>query len=200
MIWFTSDLHFGHANVIRYGKRPFANPEEMDAEIVKRWNDLVSLGDEVWVLGDVSFHKPIVTYGLLHQLHGKKHLVRGNHDRHMKQQVLDCFSSVQDYKELKVELSPPFDVTNRDGTPGKQRIVLSHYPLASWNAMHHGSWHLHGHSHGNYRPGRPDALNNGRILDVGVDVHNFNPICLEDVATLMTKKQFVVVDHHGAAR
>lgn len=52
-VFFTSDLHFGHANVIRFDNRPFATVEEMDAELIRRWNDKVAKGDLVYVLGDM---------------------------------------------------------------------------------------------------------------------------------------------------
>lgn len=56
MIYFTSDLHFGHRNVIRFDNRPFSSVEEMDAALIERWNQKVSNEDAVYVLGDLSWH------------------------------------------------------------------------------------------------------------------------------------------------
>ena len=52
--WFTSDLHFGHSNIIRYSGCPFADTGEMNEALIDRWNAVVGNGDEVWVLGDVA--------------------------------------------------------------------------------------------------------------------------------------------------
>ena len=52
-VFFTADLHFGHENVIKLDGRPFANVEEMDEELIRRWNAKVGKGDLVYVLGDM---------------------------------------------------------------------------------------------------------------------------------------------------
>jgi len=82
MIYFTADTHLGHKNVIEYSTRPFINAEEMDEVLIKNWNSLVQPCDEVYHLGDFSFHKPAKTAALLNKLNGQKYLIQGNHDRH----------------------------------------------------------------------------------------------------------------------
>ncbi len=76
-VWFTSDTHFAHRNVIEFCKRPFASIEEMDEEIIRRWNERVEPGDRVYHLGDFAFgdHDPYLS-----RLNGMKNLVIGNHD------------------------------------------------------------------------------------------------------------------------
>ena len=54
MIYFTSDPHYGHANIIRYCQRPYASVEAMDAALIANWNRVVTAEDTVYVLGDVS--------------------------------------------------------------------------------------------------------------------------------------------------
>ena len=80
-LWLTSDLHFGHENIIRYCDRPFADVDEMDAELVRRWNERVAPDDVVWVLGDVALGPIHRSLGLVAELAGDKRLVSGNHDR-----------------------------------------------------------------------------------------------------------------------
>lgn len=53
-IFFTSDLHFGHKNILSYDNRPFLTTEVNDEAIIKKWNDKVGIEDTVWILGDVS--------------------------------------------------------------------------------------------------------------------------------------------------
>lgn len=179
-VWFTGDTHFGHAAVIRYSKRPFASAEEMDEGIIERWNAAVKPHDLVWHLGDVSFRRPEQTANILARLNGRKNLIRGNHDARMPAWLAgNYFHDVSDYAEIK----GPSDV----------KIVLSHYPMMTWNKAHHGSWHLHGHSHGSLRHGLE-----ARRIDVGVDAHAYRPWSMDDIATAMARKPgYEIVDHHG---
>lgn len=163
-VWFTSDTHFGHTKVIEYCNRPFETVEEMDAELVRRWNDCVQPGDEVWHLGDFAFRGRQYQEALIPQLAGNVHLVLGNHDARMAAGVKKMFASVHDYREIDLE---------------GRKVVLSHFPFERWNKMHYGSWHLHGHCHGTLKrevPGR---------TDVGVDVQGFAPISAESVAHVL---------------
>ena len=54
-IWFTSDTHFDHKNIIKYCNRPFKDIDEMNAELERRWNAVVAPGDRVFHLGDFAF-------------------------------------------------------------------------------------------------------------------------------------------------
>lgn len=80
-IWFTSDTHFCHANVIKYCNRPFADVHEMNRELVRRWNDRVALRDTVYHLGDFAFGPKPAIAAWRRRLNGRIILVRGNHDR-----------------------------------------------------------------------------------------------------------------------
>ena len=84
-IFFTADTHFGHENVIQFDKRPFASADEMDEEMIKRWNNKVGKGDLVYVLGDMIW-KSITDYAepLIKSLNGQIILIKGNHDQFIK--------------------------------------------------------------------------------------------------------------------
>ncbi len=73
------------------------------------------------------------------------------------------------------------------------RICLFHYPIGSWDKVHHGSWCLHGHCHGSYTHGR------GKILDVGIDgpISNLTPLSLDEIAAYMKTREVFVTDHHS---
>jgi len=81
-VFFTSDTHFNHANIIKYCGRPFASVEEMNREMIARWNAAVAPEDTVYHLGDFAMGKPSQWQDILRQLHGaKKILIIGSHDR-----------------------------------------------------------------------------------------------------------------------
>lgn len=189
-IYFTSDLHLHHSNIIKYCNRPYSSVEEMDQALLDNWNSVVKPGDSVYVLGDLLFNPQPRTQEILSQMKGQKFLVLGNHDKHLRKdaRVTKHFAWVRDYYELKIK---------HPVTGESNKVVLCHYPMAVWNRAHRGSYHLHGHCHGTYPPGLPTTTDRGKLLDVGVDVHNYTPLSLEQAVEILDRKQFVPVDGHG---
>lgn len=181
-IFFTSDTHFGHSNIMKYCEETRGHFEDIshhDQTIVDNWNFKISPGDNVYHLGDFGFIKPEKLNRILNRLNGNIHLVLGNHDKNIKGEVKKKFIWVKEYYRLKVR------------EDDNQNIILFHYPIASWHKAHHGAWHLHGHCHGTF----PSTEFQAR-LDVGVDVHGMSPISYEEVKKHMSKKIFKSVDHH----
>lgn len=181
-IYFTSDTHWGHANILKFASRPFASIEEHDEALIANWNEVVTApGAHVFHLGDVIFKGDL--RHIVPRLNGQIHLILGNHDKRMKKPNRDLFTSVSDYKEIKVKTSP---------AGMEQRIVLFHFPIESWDKRHYGSWHLHGHCHGSLPSG-----DHQKRVDVGVDVWNYRPVTFEQLEAHMVKKVFKPIDHHG---
>jgi calcineurin-like phosphoesterase family protein len=181
--WFTSDQHFMHDNIIEYSNRPFANMQHMHDHLIEQWNECVRPIDRVWCLGDfaITWKKSdaIKVDAILRQLVGQKFLITGNHDRDAVTKSKH-WQMVLPMHELKLDL----------GGVHKQRIVLCHYSLRTWNQMHRGAFMLHGHSHG-------QLLDiGGKTMDVGVDCHNYKPISIDQVARFMANRQILAVDHH----
>lgn len=144
-VFFVSDTHFGHTNIIQYCDRPFKCVEDMDADIVKRWNQTVSKGDTVYHLGDVAFHN----YERLAELNGTIKLVMGNHDHERRKKIAPFVNM----------LSGEIEYLSFDKD---RRFALCHYPLERWRPGYR--FHLHGHSHGSARHVQ-------NRLDVGIDAH-----------------------------
>lgn len=168
MIFFTSDTHFGHENIIRFCKRPFADAKEMNTVLREKWNAKVGPLDTVYHLGDFALgpdSKDIAAAAW--NLNGNIHLIKGNHEDVALNQFPDRFKSIQDYLELKVSSS--------------QRVVLFHYPLRTWHHVYQGVWHLYGHVHGGLE-------SYGKSFDIGVDNWNFEPLSLDEVAERMSKQ------------
>lgn len=183
MIFFTADTHFNHGNIIKYCNRPFESVDEMNREMIKRWNSKVGHNDVVYHLGDFCFCRK---YGVddiryfYHQLNGKIHLIIGNHDDRRVVHEANVFESIKDLDRVR------FD---------NQKIVLCHYAMRIWNASHHGVWQLYGHSHGTL----PDI--GGLTFDVGVDNFDYYPLSFDEVKSIMDKRGMKMVgadDHHMA--
>ena len=154
-----ADTHFSHANIIKYCQRPFHSADEMNGEMIRLWNLKVGPLDHIWHLGDFGFFKNKESYdAIFSSLNGIKHLIKGNHDPI----ITDLWDSVDDYKEIKIS---------------GHRLVLFHYPIASWNGKFKNYYHFYGHVHGELTLGK-------NALDVGVDNIGFAPIQLEDAIDL----------------
>lgn len=152
MIWFTSDTHFCHSNIIKYSNRPFQNVVDMNVALIVNWNERVGTDDLIYHLGDFGFGKLNILQDIFDGLNGKKRLILGNHDKVARQ--LKGWEYINHYDEINIE---------------DQHIVLFHYAQRVWNRSHYGSIALFGHSHG-LMPG------NSQSLDVGVDCWNYCPI------------------------
>ncbi len=166
MIWFTSDTHYFHRNILGYCDRPFDNVLEMNRGLIRAWNYRVAKDDLVYHLGDVSFGGQEETNIILQQLHGEIQLIKGNHDRTWKS---DKITKI--HHELNIEV---------DG----QQVCMTHKPQDTWHLQGQGSWHLHGHLHGN--PYHDPSIK--RRVDVGVDCWNYKPINLQDIREYFEKQ------------
>ena len=175
MIYVTSDLHFGHGNVIKYDNRPFQDVEEMDRALIALWNNTVLQKDTVYILGDFSWYEGEKTNKILKQLHGKKILIVGNHDKKFLDDPefnRNLFAGIYDYFELK---------------ENHVRYVMFHYPIADFNGKLRGAIHLYGHIHNTNLP-LEESLEHS--YNVGAVRHNYTPVRLEYFHELeLSKKQ-----------
>ena len=195
MLYFTSDQHFGHENIVKYCARPYTSAEEMDADLIERWNSVVGLSDIVYQLADFSLGNKHQVIKYISQLNGRIRLLSTpwHHDRFwlpMDKDVRQAggrwpyyalapqFVTASGYA---LELLPPMttlDIDELGAGDHPLAIVLCHYPIAMWDRKHYGSWHLHGHEH-------QRVQESGYVLDVGVDVNDYTPVSLDQVIEQM---------------
>lgn len=165
-VYFISDTHFGHKNIIEYANRPFSSVEEMDETMVTRWNAKVKPQDEVYHLGDFSFYDGRKVF---HRLNGRKHLIVGNHDNEKTLQ-LPWASAPRHYKVINVNI--PIGET-----VDTHRVVLFHYPIEEWaGQFKNRALHLFGHVHG--KPLKPCEFTR---FDMSVECWNYTPVTLEEI-------------------
>jgi len=194
-LFFTSDLHFGHANIIRYCDRPFNDVDHMNDMLVNEWNSVIQDHDNhIFILGDFAWGDKADWERYLNRLHGMKYLVFGNHDRYgcipffKFQRVFEGFAEIYVHEE-----------------GGGQAITACHYPMLSWNHSHKGSWNLFGHWHSGtvrkregddddvalYVKSEEQAYNKLRPTqyDVGVDGNGYRPVSYFQIKKIINDKK-----------
>jgi len=178
-IVFTSDQHFGHANIIKYQHRPYKNVDEMDSALIESWNAKVDHDDIVFHLGDFTLGDERQAARYFSRLNGAIGVVRGSHDdRWYKNSVYYRSRSGIPVKLLGDRFDYSSAMIGEDGR--NLLIVMSHYAMARWPISHYGSLHVFGHSHGNF-----EGI--GKSVDVGVDVYP-NLLYIEEVVEILAKK------------
>ena len=166
--FYIADLHFGHANIIRFDNRPFDSVEEMNEMLIKNWNKKVKQGDKTYILGDFCWGKEPDWIEILDKLNGSKILIRGNHDlKQMSKALKDKFLYIKERHEIS--------------DCGK-KLILSHYPELAYKSSYNPDvFMLHGHVH--YSTGEASYIrkwvkelrenrsndwdNRGQIINVG---------------------------------
>ena len=180
-IFFTSDLHFGHENVIRFDNRPFNTVVEMDDEMIKRWNTKVGKGDIVYVLGDFIWKAATnEAVSIIRRLNGQIILIKGNHDRFLHNAAAKkALAGINDYDDICVTL--------QDGTT--RRCILSHYFIPFYNGHRYQAIHLHGHSHLTEEAAEEVRITTElnekgydlKIYNVGCMYWNYTPVTLDEI-------------------
>jgi calcineurin-like phosphoesterase family protein len=172
-VFFTSDFHMFHNNVIRFDNRPFTNVQDMHLAIENGWNEVVGPDDIVIYLGDLSFARredKAFVEEIIGRLNGTIHYVLGNHDKYDEIKKMTRFQTVSDYLEVKIS------------DPVETLFCCMHYPIYSWNKSHHGSYHVHGHCHGGLHHGETGSYyDNRRTIDVGCMLYDYKPISYSQV-------------------
>jgi len=152
MKFYISDTHFDHAKIIMLCNRPFKSVDEMNEEMVRRWNSVVTANDTVYHLGDFAWKRR--DYWRT-RLNGNIIFIQGNHDP-----KTEC-----NYEEL---------------TDGQYKLVLFHYPIVSWNGFHRGYFHFYGHVHGSKLDYMPLDWR-ARAFDVGVECLDYTPRTADEI-------------------
>lgn len=183
-IFFTSDTHFGHENVIRYSHRPFANISEHNEALIDNWNKTVKEDDIVFHLGDFAFGGTAFWSSILERLNGKKYLCLGNHDyKNFKQPLEKYFEKVSEQFYIAI---------------GDQFIILNHCPMLCYGGAYRDVWQLYGHVHTEKHT--PIEKQIGKDVprlsmtfptqyDVGVDNNDYRPVSFYEVKAIIEKQK-----------
>lgn len=194
MDYFISDLHFGHVNCLSFDNRKFKTIEEHDETIIKNWNETVGIDDDVYILGDVSWHNTTKTIEIFKQLNGNLHLIKGNHDGKLlkNKEFRELFVEIKDYKELDIE--------------GNRSIVLCHYPMPCFKNHYYGWYHLYGHVHNSFEWNMMETIKRQmkELYDKDCEMYNvgimipymdFRPKTLQEIITSANSNNIVGVQN-----
>jgi calcineurin-like phosphoesterase family protein len=204
-IWFWSDLHMGHKcesweNPL-WKNRGFSSIEEHDQTLIDRWNKNLNEESIVFHLGDIMFGyngEERLKDLILNLKFKNLFLFGGNHHAGYKQLLeksdeLNGVSCVHSHSKT-IYFVPNYMEIIVCGQP----IVLSHYPLASWNGQSKGSWMIHGHCHANlYKSDIGKILYKCKIIDVGVE-NCSEPISMSGIRNIFKQKENLTFDHHNS--
>lgn len=172
-VWFTSDHHFGHANILKFtgfdGKfiRPeFSSVEEMDEIMAERWNSLIKPQDKVYHLGDFSFLNENKSIKMVKRLNGKKRIVLGNHDKLGAMFYAKHFEKVLGSKKTTIH---------------ELNLILTHWPIQKSEFIEDNWYVVHGHIHTN-------LTKKSGFINVCVEHTNYYPINAEELKKLHDKQ------------
>ena len=165
-LFFTSDTHFFHKNIIKFCQRPYKNIEEMQEQFILNWNKVVPQDGIVFFLGDFAFGNSTEWIKIINQLNGYIYFILGNHDlqncnnlKHLENKNSTCLSHMAYIKIIE----------------NSQVIVLSHYPLLTYPKH---LWNLCGHTHSS----KINKFNFFKTqYDVGVDNNNYTPVSFKEI-------------------
>ena len=165
-VWVTSDPHFGHVGICKFLRpdgtkvRPWDNYEEMDEELVKRFNETVKPTDKLYILGDVAINRRALS--TLARLHCKDMvLIKGNHDIFRLEEYTTYFRDIRAYHV-------------------QQNVIMSHIPIHP-HEMSRWTGQLHGHLHSNRVMLSGTDLPDLRYVNVCVEHHDYRPVLLNDM-------------------
>jgi calcineurin-like phosphoesterase family protein len=156
--WVVSDTHFGHANILNFRNpdgskvRPHTSVEEMDEQMIQRWNEVVGVNDRVYHLGDVAINRRYLP--TLNRLNGKKVLIKGNHDIFKLPDYTPYFEDIRAYQVW-------------------EKMIFSHIPL-SIDSIDRFKFNVHGHTHTNF-------MMHPQYLCVCVEHTDFRPISASEL-------------------
>jgi len=163
MDFFTSDLHFGHKDVIRFCDRPFSTLQEMNESLIERWNSTVTDRDKVFVVGDVFLCDIEEGTHYINQLNGYKILIKGNHDHSPSTMIRSGFD----------ECHPKFRYT----MPDNRVALLQHYPMPDILIKDEYDLQIHGHIHLGKRT-------RGKKINVSCDIWDYSPVPIDTLNSI----------------
>lgn len=194
-IYFTSDWHLFHTNVLKFDNRPFQDIHHMHRVLINNYNSTVSEGDICYFLGDMGMCKPNKMEPIISQLKGIKILILGNHDKSKNAMLRIGFHAILNGAVLEIAnkrvtlshcpLQGVFreDVTEMKGSkPGEMwHGEARHARRFSWSEVD-SDFHLHGHVHSS-----PEEKILGRQFDVGVKANDYNPVSIRTIESWIGK-------------
>ena len=187
MIFYTSDDHFGHQKIIELSDRPFSSVDEMNEELIRRWNSRVMPHHMVYVLGDFLMGQKAESFKIPARLNGEIVLIPGNHDMcHSMHKKCDEWR----VRYLETGISRIASETSVRFFADDVPVTISHFPPQGDSTdkderfgeyrpdVEQTDWVIHGHVHNLWRQ-------RGRWINVGVDAWGGYPVPKEQLESMI---------------
>ena len=190
-IWFTSDTHIGHDNILNLGEgRPFNSLNHMSSTIRDKWNNTVEPSDTIFVMGDIAMGNFEQSIQFFTNLPGNKLMIAGNHDKIFSgtntKTRIERFTPL--YEEVGFTILPENTSVTFVTDVGEKEVLLSHFPYGEeWlgdnkdkflknRPVDTGLPLVHGHSHQ-----RTKFESGPRQFSIGVDANEFTPVSAVEI-------------------
>ncbi len=163
-IYFFSDAHFDHKNIIKYCNRPFNSTSEMNQTLVRNWQDSVGNNDTVFFLGDMSLGRDRKTIDYwLGKLAGNVSYIRGNHDT----DIINRANVIHSHYAIKYN---------------DYQFLLMHDPH---RPKGYDGWIIHGDKHDNNLKDYPLINQKNKTVNVCAELVEYTPLNLDKIITLI---------------
>lgn len=199
-IWFSSDLHLGHHNIIEFCDRPYKSVERMEEAFVNNFNSKVNPRDTTYFIGDIVMGNKQLTLKSLNKFNGKKILIVGNHDNVFDTTSTKAQKNWNIYTKYFDEIYDTLELDGKELGIWTEKIILNHFPNKSTyikdsseherRFLNHRleddgkSLYLHGHVHSKAK------VSGERSINIGVDAWNYNPVSLDDLRHLIKEMKW----------
>lgn len=180
---YIADWHYGHGNCIRFDNRPYNSVEEMNTDLIERWNLAVHPDDTCYILGDMFWIKGKDAIPVLELLNGNKVLVKGNHDRCNDGEFKSCFTKIDEYIEVE---------------DNGRRVVLCHYPIPCFKNHYYGWFHLYGHVHSGFEWNMMESVKREMVALYDTPCNMYNVGCMMPYIDYMPRTLDEIISGYDA--
>lgn len=223
-LFFTSDTHFGHGNIIKYSKRPFLGP--LDKEELERiggsWHngDWKGRNSSQWrmskeaielmdnsildeinnIVGENDILWHLGDFAMPGREHNYRYRCQYYRDR-IKCKTVNIVWGNHDDRKIRDLFNESYDLKSINSPTGSHKIIMCHYAMAVWDGSHRGNVHLYGHSHSEAEPWLERTMIGRKSVDVGVDnaaklLGAYRPWTMEEIDKHMASRGGFAFDHH----
>jgi calcineurin-like phosphoesterase family protein len=176
-VWFTSDTHFGHQNIIKHSRNDqWKTSQEMDEFLIEQWNSVVKKNDRVYHFGDFAWMARDAKK-IRPRLNGFIRLIVGNHDDIPSLAAAGLFSRVMLWRHFGITSNEDIEI----------EFTGTHIPLRDDQFRHGHQFNVHGHMH-------DKILDDPRYVNICVEQTNYRPLHVTELMAIFNERLKLIGD------